>query len=218
MERIRTYLFFVLLFPLAMFAEVRNDLFSDLATSVEEGDYNRSLDFAYEWVCEEPTLHSQACLSLFLLINKRVDDAQTIYFNIIDHIEEELSPELGGTYTKLFLSIAEQGTLSLDDFPCNFNYTYDCKFRGWKFKNILGAVLFTAGLFVAPFHPAAGKDIMIVAAGIILDGTLNYKDEADDKKDREDPPSKETSCKPEALVPQFKLLSRNRLYKSGPCY
>ena len=49
---------------------------------------------------------------------------------------------------------------------------------------------------------------MIVAAGIILDGTLNYKDETDDKKDREDT----TPCNPEAMATQFKLLSRSKLY------
>ena len=73
--RVRTPLHFIL-----------NSSFAQLFFNRESSKY-RSLDFAYEWVCEEPTLHSQACLSLFLLINKRVDDARTIYFNIIDHIE-----------------------------------------------------------------------------------------------------------------------------------
>jgi hypothetical protein len=96
-----------------------------------------------------------------------VPELQSAYFKLLHLVKEEIRQEV--------LGYKKWGHCSLP--------TYECR-RGWKIKCFMGAIGYTAGLFIVPFNPALGFSIISAAGGFILDGALGALDEQDERREK----------------------------------
>jgi len=198
-----------LFFPLVLTAELKEEIFNDLARSVECGDFENSLNLTEYWDTSFPedTIHAKACTSLFLLMNGKEKEALKIFHSIEGNLNYHLSPEMAESYLTIFHSfLSDEEQFLLQDLYNFSTDPYSCKFRGWKIKSVFGAILFTAGLVVAPFNPGAGRTIMLTAAGLMFDGTLSSMDEDEDRK-------KEPTSKKDCAIER-----KNDLYSFAVAY
>lgn len=159
-------------------------ILTDLALAVEHGDFETSVSLARDWSehSEYESIPAQACTSLFLLAVGRKYEAIEIYNHLRDQLDSFVTPELKSIYVQVMNQALESNEIcqSLDYNELNFLIDpLDCKrrFKGWKIKSFLGAIIYTAGLIVTPFNPGVGVSMMTTAAGYLLDGTLGYMDE-----------------------------------------
>jgi hypothetical protein len=113
-----------------------------------------------EFICLADQLVPQLEISVAL-------ELQSAYFKLFHLVKKEMREEVLG-YKKWELC-------SLPICECS---------RGWKIKCFMGAIGYTAGLFIVPFNPAIGFSIISTAGGFIIDGTLGALDEQDERKEK----------------------------------
>lgn len=180
----KKFLIIFLVLPLSLIAELKEEIFCNIALSVELGDFEESLNLAKFWKANFPSdsISAKACVSLFLLINNNTSEAVKIFNNIKDSLDDEVEPELKNYYIKIFEPFLTEKLSLTKNSPQSTDPSYMCKFRGWQIKSVFGAALYTAGLFIAPFSPAVGGSIITTALGLMFDSALGCMDECEDRK------------------------------------
>jgi hypothetical protein len=170
-----------------LLATPKDDLLANIVSQYENDEFQQCAALSFEWGQKYPEdiVHAQACYSASLLAQGDIEGFLELAFTLLPKIESLSLKNLEKVYRNLlYLAINENRT------NCFFlhsmaNYSSSEAKRGWKIKCLVGAIGYTAGLFILPFNPALGWAILGSAGGIIFDGTLSALDEQDEYREQQ---------------------------------
>lgn len=182
--------FFVIFFslPVLLFGGVKEDILDQVGFAFEKEQFDKCAELVKSWgeLYPEDKIHAEACYSLFVLAQGNFQEFIELYSPIMRELSFLSDSSLLEAYARIVETVLSSKREELRNlmgaYSCSFGQ-FECR-RGWKIKCVLGALCYTAGLFIFPFNPPVGGALMTSAGGLMLDGTLSALDEQDERKEK----------------------------------